>query len=292
MSAVGRVIDIPWQDIRPMQDQPRSYFDQTALRELADSIAAIGQVVPAQVTPLTSADGVGHRFELVDGQRRWHAIQIAGLRNLRAEVVRETDPDQRFVMSVVANLSREANHPMEIAGAVARMRKTMNVEQVAATLGKSSKYVFNHMRLLDLRPDLQELLHPSTPKQIRLPLAAAFRLASLPRHEQIEAMQRAKAIDASPGRAIKAVLDQVVPVGEAQSPAGTGRKRSSWDHWFALEILVRRAGHDLERYDDGLLGRLLSIKKAEDVEKMRWALDRLHVRLGRILDTFERRAAK
>lgn len=205
---MAEIIDIPWRRVRPMPGQPREYFDKAALAELATSIGAVGQLVPAKVAPVEDPLK-RHDYELIDGQRRWHAVQSAGVETLRAEVVDEPDEERRYLESVVANFSRQGHHPMEIAVACDRLRRTMPVDKVAAVLGKSPAYVYQHLSLLRLTLSLKDKMHPSVPKADRLPVAAALRLAALEPAEQVAAWAKICSSGMSKMRATNRVVDSL-----------------------------------------------------------------------------------
>ena len=287
------LLDIPWRSIRPMNSQPREHFDPGKLRELADSIAAIGQVTPAKVSPLASAEsrGKGHAYELIDGQRRWHAVQMAGLATLRAEVVDEPDAERRFALSVVANFAREPHHHMEIAHAIRRMKKSMTVEQVCATLGRSAAYVEQHSTLLKLHEDLQELLHPSTSKAARLPFTAAVQLARLDRGRQLEAYAKIRASELSPLKATAVVLEDLEQ-GERKGEGriygkGTGPARDAYHLFRDYNSRLLRMRTTLERMDTAEVERLLAGREpgdrnrlVSDLEKIRDRADDLIGEIG------------
>lgn len=283
--AAACIVEIPWRQIRPQPGQPRVFFDQAALRELADSIAAVGQMVPIQACPVPP-DGRGHTHEIVDGERRWRAVQLAGVATLRAEIVDEPDPERRFRRSVVANFARQANHPLEVSAACLRLRATMSVDQIAAMLGKSNQYIYNHLSLQDLHPDLRDMLAPDTPRAARLPLSSAFRLARLPRETQVEAMQEAGRRDASTGRAYGDAIDAIEPLAPGAAYRGTGRRerhRAPSDHFKALRALVRGGNHTLDRLDDPAVRHMLAGgRDPAQTAKVREGLDRLIAHLARV----------
>jgi ParB/RepB/Spo0J family partition protein len=235
------VLRVPLNRVRPMPDQPREHFDKRALEELAASIEAVGQLQPAPVARVKGDPR--HDFELIDGQRRWHACAMAGLDTLLVMVVDEPDPEKRFALSVVANFARQGHHPMEIARACRRMRTMMTVDQVAAALGKGPAYVHQHLSLLKLHPDLQDAMHPSLPKGDRLPVAAALRLAPLPPHGpggQLAAWSAMRASGVSMMRAAEAAV-----AGLPQTE-GRGRVKGPYDQLRTLLERLERFTRDLE----------------------------------------------
>src|SRR5687767_1132892 len=92
---VGEVVLIPWGQIRPFADQPRTYFNQAELQQLADSIAENGQRVPIFVRELDPWEPP-YRYELIDGQRRWHACDMAKVRRMKSIILEVDDVIEQF----------------------------------------------------------------------------------------------------------------------------------------------------------------------------------------------------
>lgn len=139
--------------IEPHPDQPRRTFDEAALGELADSIAARGVVQPILVRPLP--DG---RYQLVAGERRWRASQRAGLHQLPA-IVRELDDTDTFAIALIENIQRQDLNAIEEAEAYDRLRGRLGHSQdsIARMTGKSRSHIANLLRLLEL-PDAVRLM--------------------------------------------------------------------------------------------------------------------------------------
>ncbi len=135
--------------------QPRRHFDEDRLRELADSIAAQGVVQPVVVRPAAEA---GH-YELIAGERRWRAAQLAGLAEIPA-VIREVDDQSAMAMGLIENIQRDDLNPLEEAQALHRLLEEFELthQQIAQAVGKSRTTVTNLMRLLELNPDVKELV--------------------------------------------------------------------------------------------------------------------------------------
>jgi len=148
------VQEIPLARILPHPDN-RHYggFDEAKLAELAESIKAVGVQQPAVVRELD-----GH-YELVAGERRWRASQIAGRETLPC-VVRELDELTVLKIQTVENLQREDVHPLDEADGYARLieRGGYDVERVAQEVGKSPSYVYQRLKLRDLAPAARENL--------------------------------------------------------------------------------------------------------------------------------------
>ena len=187
MSAAGSIIEIATARIRPFATQPREYFDAAALRDLEHSIKAVGQQVEIIVRPVFGDPE--HRYELIDGQRRWLACSKLGI-SIRACVrggVRNAE--DQFLTSWVANFSRAEHTPAEIAKAIARLRKRPEiaalsageqVQHIADISGRSVPWVYSYENLLKLDPEVLALTSPPTPKKKRITLQAAALLSALP----------------------------------------------------------------------------------------------------------------
>ena len=147
--------DLPVDLIRRGRYQPRREFSHERLQELADSVRQQGVVQPVVVRPVPGG------FELLAGERRWRAAQLAGLHALPAIVRSDVDDATAMEIAIVENLQREALSPIEEAEGIARLVAECHVthEVVAQRLGKSREYVTNSLRLLALLPEVQEYVH-------------------------------------------------------------------------------------------------------------------------------------
>ena len=134
--------------------QPREYFDEEALQELADSIASQGVVQPIVVRQKAN-----NRYEIVAGERRWRASQKAGLSKVPA-VVKIFDDQTAAAVSLIENIQRENLNPLEESTALKRLvdEFEMTHQQVADTVARSRATVSNLLRLQDLNPDVKTLL--------------------------------------------------------------------------------------------------------------------------------------
>lgn len=139
--------------IDPSPVQPRSHFDDRSLKELAMSIRENGIVQPILVRPN------GLRFELVAGERRWRAAQAAGLERIPA-VIREIANDKVLELALIENIQREDLNAIEEARAYKKLIETVGLtqESLAKRVGRDRSYITNHIRLLRLPEDLQQLV--------------------------------------------------------------------------------------------------------------------------------------
>ena len=156
--------------------QPRQNFDQQSLQELADSIRAQGVVQPIVVRP------EGDHYELVAGERRWRAAQIAGLQKIPA-VIRDLDSKSAAAIALIENIQREDLNPLEEAHAFLRLIDEFDLthQQVADSVGRSRASVSNLLRLLDLADPVKQLVNHG-----QLDMGHARALLGLIRHDQIE----------------------------------------------------------------------------------------------------------
>ena len=145
--ALSTVATVAVSMIRRAPSQPRKHFDDNALAELADSIRHNGLIQPLVVRR------AGNSYELIAGERRWRACQLAGVEEV-AVVVRDLDDDQAFAIALVENIQREDLNPVEEALGYQRLIDEFGYTQksVAQAVGKSRSAVANAVRLLKL-PD-------------------------------------------------------------------------------------------------------------------------------------------
>ena len=138
----------------PGKHQPRKYFDNAALAELAVSVRNQGIIQPLLVRQLP---GMPLRYEIVAGERRWRAAKLAGLTEVPV-IVTEYSDKEAMTVALVENLQREDLNPLEEAEALQALREAhgLSQEALAEQLGKSRSAVANALRLLQLPPSMQE----------------------------------------------------------------------------------------------------------------------------------------
>ncbi len=164
--------------------QPRVDMRQESLQELADSIKAQGVVQPIVVRPVDgAAPGASQRYEIIAGERRWRAAQLAGLATLPA-VIRRVPDEAAIAMALIENIQREDLNPLEEARALERLISEFGVthQQAADAVGRSRAAVSNLLRLLELAPEVTVLL-----EQRELEMGHARALLGLTqRRQQVE----------------------------------------------------------------------------------------------------------
>ncbi|MEJ2513860.1 MAG: ParB/RepB/Spo0J family partition protein [Gammaproteobacteria bacterium] len=157
-AADGELRAVPVDLLQRGRYQPRLDMRQESLEELADSIRAQGVVQPIVVRALKQP-GDGARFEIIAGERRWRAAQLAGLQEIPA-VVRDVPDEAAVAMALIENIQRENLNPLEEARALERLigEFEMTHQQAAEAVGRSRAAVTNLLRLLDLSADVKALV--------------------------------------------------------------------------------------------------------------------------------------
>jgi ParB family chromosome partitioning protein len=177
-------VTLPVDLIQRGRYQPRRRFDEDRLRELADSIVAQGMVQPIVVRPVGD-----RRYEIVAGERRWRAAQMAHLAEVPV-VVREVDDQGAMAMALIENIQRDDLNPLEEAGALHRLLNEFELthQQVAQAVGKSRTTVSNLIRLLDLQGEVKSLVEEGA-----LEMGHARALLGLEGSAQVEAARQVAA---------------------------------------------------------------------------------------------------
>ena len=181
VTPMSHMAQIPIGQIVPNPSQPRTSFDEEALRELSDSIRQLGIIQPITVR----RDGTD-RYIIISGERRWRASRMAGLETLPA-YVREADDENLHAMALVENIQRQDLNAIEIALGMQRLIDECGLtqEQMADKVGKKRSTVSNYMRLLTLPDEVQLAL-----KEGLISMGHAKALAALPRQMQVKALKK------------------------------------------------------------------------------------------------------
>ena len=221
------LLNLPVNRVRPGKYQPRTRMDAAALEELAASIRVQGLMQPLLVRPVG-----GEAYELIAGERRWRAAQMAGLTEVPA-LVREVPDEAALALSLIENIQREDLNAMEEAAGVQRLVEEfgMTHEQAADAVGRSRSATTNLLRLLKLAKPVQEMVMDG-----RLEMGHARALLTLDAARQIEAAHRiaARGLSVRETEALVHSLNRGKP-GARQRP---------------------RADRDLERLEEELAGSL------------------------------------
>lgn len=254
--AVG-VQEVPLASIRPNPDQPRRRFEEEPLNELADSIKSHGVLEPLIVRP------IGSGYEIVVGERRWRASQIAGLTTVPA-MVRDLSEREAMELALVENLQREDLNPIEEAEAYQRLLDEFGLtqEDVAQRVGKERSTVANRLRLLGLRGKSRTWLEEG-----RLSAGHAKVLLSLTNESQRTAVATKIVEEALSVRQTEELVKR------AQSRTRTKPKSSGADqdpHWAEFEDEFRRVlGTKVNVVRRGQRGRIeIEFYGEEDIERI------------------------
>lgn len=171
----GELRHLPVEYLQRGRYQPRMEFDPNALQELADSITAQGVIQPIVARPLND-----NEYEIIAGERRWRAAQLAGLAEVPV-LVREIPDEAAVAVALIENIQRENLNPLEEASALKRLTEEFGLthQEVATAVGRSRASVSNLLRLLDLHPELKAAIGRG-----ELEMGHARALAALPEAEQ------------------------------------------------------------------------------------------------------------
>ena len=150
----SELLTLPIAKVEPRREQPREYFDEEALQELAESIAQFGLIQPIVVRKLPSG-----YYQIIAGERRWRASRMAGLSEVPVRVI-EADDVRTAQLALVENLQREDLNPIEEAKGYKALIEIYGLtqEEAAKSVGKSRPAITNSMRLLSLSEPVLELV--------------------------------------------------------------------------------------------------------------------------------------
>ncbi|MEZ5570610.1 MAG: ParB/RepB/Spo0J family partition protein [Halioglobus sp.] len=150
----GAIKELPVELIQRGKYQPRRDIEPESLRELADSIIAQGVMQPIVVRPVSD-----QKFEIIAGERRWRATQMAGLDRIPV-IVRDVSDQAAIAMALIENIQREDLNPIEEAASLQRLQQEFDLTQqeVATAVGKSRSTVANLLRLMSLQEDVRRLV--------------------------------------------------------------------------------------------------------------------------------------
>ncbi|MDT0197059.1 ParB/RepB/Spo0J family partition protein [Arthrobacter sp. AB6] len=216
-----RFAEIPVSDIHPNRKQPRSVFDEDEMAELVHSVREIGVLQPIVVRKSTEPGG--EPFELVMGERRWRAVQAAGLDTIPA-IVRDTTDDDLLRDALLENLHRSQLNPLEEAAAYQQLLEDFGTthEQLADRIGRSRPQVSNTLRLLKLPPLVQRRVAAGV-----LSAGHARALLALP---DAAAMERLAQKIVAEGMSVRATEEAVTMYQDPAKPAKNNIPRPGARH--------------------------------------------------------------
>ncbi len=209
----GQLRQLPIEQLQRGKYQPRRDLDQEALAELAQSIKTQGVMQPIVVRAIAS-----DRYEIIAGERRWRATQLAGLDTVPA-IVREVPDEAAIAMALIENIQRENLNAIEESRALIRLQEefALTQQQVAEAVGKSRSAVANLMRLAALEREVQTMLERGD-----LDLGHAKCLLALPSTQQVGAARTVVAKGLTVRQTERLVAQLINGTGSAAEPAKTG----------------------------------------------------------------------
>ena len=178
LSANDQLTTLPIEKLQRGQYQPRSYMDQDSLEQLAESIKTQGIILPILVRPLDESAN-GH-YEIIAGERRWRAAQLAQLEQVPV-IVRDIPDEATLAVALIENIQRENLNPIEEAAGLKRLMDEFELthQEVANSVGRSRSAVTNLLRLLALNEQAKDLLFEG-----KLEMGHARALLALPYEQQ------------------------------------------------------------------------------------------------------------
>jgi ParB family chromosome partitioning protein len=221
------LVDVDLDLLEPNPDQPRSQFHDGRLEELAASIKVNGIVQPLLVRRR------GERYQIIAGERRWRAAQLAAIQKVPV-VVREIPDDRVLELSLVENIQRQELNPIEEAHAYRRLIDGLGLtqEDVARRVGRDRSSVTNYLRLLKLPRDIQTWV-----EEDRLSMGHARALLSL---ESPQAQRDLASDVINRGLSVREVERQIRRLQQARTPQGRSESRTDVNVRAAEEKLQRK----------------------------------------------------
>lgn len=240
-SPSGSISEIPVEHIEVNPFQPRTHFDQDALQELAESIKVHGIIQPITVRRLAR-----DQYQLISGERRFQASQLAGLKTIPA-YVRSADDQQMLEMALIENIQRENLNAIEIALSYQRLISecNLNQEQLGERVGKNRATVTNYLRLLKLPPDVQIAVRDN-----RITMGHARAIINVENPEQqLYIFKKILAEDLSVRKVeelVRSLSETTTEKGKTTAPATSNREisqlQSQLSSHFGTRVVVKSDG--------------------------------------------------
>jgi ParB family chromosome partitioning protein len=281
---------VPISDVRPDPNQPRKYFKRSAINALARSIELVGQLTPISVRRLPL--GEKHKFEIIDGERRWRACSIANRTTIKVDVEEaDLDERQRHLLSTISNFHREGHTHAEISDALQYQRQRgESVASLAENLAKSEPWVYQYLSLQRLAPEFRDLLSPDLPKRDQLRFGEAVVLASLTIEQQIDLWNVCRRLDR-----VERISVMRKRAAEFQGKERLGRPKRRAEHRVNLDravgALCRQIDAVLELKQSEFEMMLLSAEP-EQLDGMSERLNKLRSDIGIMAVAVERATVK
>ena len=257
---------LPISKVEPRADQPRGYFDEDALQDLAESIAQYGLIQPILVRKLDSG-----YYQIIAGERRWRASRLAGLTEVPVRVI-DADDRRTAELALVENLQREDLNPIEEAKGYRSLMEDygLSQEETARSVGRSRPAITNALRLLSLSPKVMELVEKGD-------LSAGHARALVPITDERRQLEAAQQVIQNTLSVRK--TEQLAGKILKSSPASSQEQTSGLSIDYAAELsaeLSALLGRKVELIDGRRSGKIeLSFYGADDREFLIDALRKL-----------------
>ena len=229
-----QMTEIAISQIIPNPTQPRTQFDEEALKELSDSIKQLGIIQPITVKKQDE------KYIIISGERRWRASQLAGLTTLPA-YIREVDDENLHAMALVENIQRQDLNAIEIALGMQRLIDECNLTQeaMAEKVGKKRSTVSNYMRLLSLPSEVQLAL-----KEGLITMGHAKAIAGISEDRQLWALKKCSKKALSVRQAEELARKLALPINadieEEEYPESYSRLVEQLEPYFSDRISIKR----------------------------------------------------
>ncbi len=243
----SELLTLPITKVEPRKEQPREYFDEAALQELAQSIEQFGLIQPIVVRKLDSG-----YYQIIAGERRWRASRMAGLTEVPVRII-EADDVRTAQLALVENLQREDLNPIEEAKGYKALIEIYGLtqEEAAKSVGKSRPAITNSMRLLSLSDEVLELVEKGK-------LSAGHARALIPIESPKKQLEAAKE-----------VMDKALSVRKTEALAGRILKEKEEEGESRRQRIKVDYAQELSNQLSSLLGRkvrLLEGRKGGKIE--------------------------
>lgn len=230
----GKLAQLPVEFIQRGKYQPRRDMHSEALEELAESIKAQGVMQPIVVRPIGKDSSGGDKYEIIAGERRWRATQLAGLDTIPC-VIRDVPDEAAIAMALIENIQREDLNPMEEAIALKRLQDEFELthQEVAHAVGKSRTTITNLLRLMSLTEDVKTMLEHGD-----LEMGHARAMLSLDAAEQREVARQVVA----KGLSVRQTEALVRKIQQGQPQVVVAEKPNNSDVLKLEEALAEKVG--------------------------------------------------
>lgn len=262
-SSSDSISTLPIEKIEPRLEQPRERFDEESLNTLSESIKQYGLIQPITVRLLETG-----YYQIIAGERRWRASKLAGLADVPVRII-EADDRTTAELALVENLQREDLNPIEEAKGYRTLMEDYGLtqEEAAKSVGKSRPAIANSLRLLNLCPDVLDLIEKGS-------LSAGHARALIPIESADKQLDAAKTVIAKnlSVRKTEALASQIINAGKKSSDKKPGENNSpletDYSELVALE-LTKHLGRKVRLSGNAKGGKLeLEFYDAEDRETL------------------------